>query len=167
MESDAAVTLRTLRAADAEAFMTWAGDPETTRSLFWDHYTDIAVAREFLTRVAHAHPWFMAICVKGIPVGAVTLDQGTGRSARRAELGYVIARAHCGKGVATAAVRLTLARGFGDLGVNRIEAFVDPDNIASVRVLEKAGLVREAHLRGYVVHRGAIRDRYVYAKTQE
>lgn len=165
-ESSASVSLRPLRAADAEAFMTWAGDPETTRSLFWDHYTDLESARAFLTRVAEAHPWFMAVCLDGIPVGAVTLDRGEGRAARRAELGYVIARAHCGKGVATAAVRLALARGFDDLGLERIEAFVDPENAGSVRVLEKAGLVREAHLRRYLVHRGRTRDRFVYAKIR-
>jgi RimJ/RimL family protein N-acetyltransferase len=99
------VTLRPLRSADAEAFMTWAGDPETTRSLFWDHYADLETARAFLKRVVEPHPWFMAVCVDGAPVG-------------------------------------------------------------SVRVLEKAGMQREAHLRRYVMHRGLIRDRYVYATIQ-
>lgn len=163
---DDSVTLRPLRGTDVEAFMTWAGDPVTTHPLFWDHYTDLAAARAFLIRVAEAHPWFMAVCVAGTPVGAITLDRGEDRAARRAELGYVIARPQTGKGVATAAVRLALARGFQDLDINRIEAFVDPDNVGSVRVLEKAGLIREAHLRDYVLHRREIKDRYVYAKIQ-
>ena len=161
------VTLRPLKSEDLEDFMTWAGDPETTRSLFWDHYADPESARRFLVSVAEKHEWFMAICVGGVPVGAVTLDRGTGRARLRAELGYVVARPHWGRGVATEAVRLALARGFGELGVSRIEACVDPENIGSIRVLEKAGLAREALLRGYVVHRGKVRDRYVYARIKE
>ena len=69
--------------------MAWGGDPETVRSLFWDHYTDVEIARDFLKRIAEPHPWFMAVCVNGRPVGAMTLDRGTGRAEKRAELGLV------------------------------------------------------------------------------
>lgn len=157
------ITLRPLVSSDAEAFMTWGGDPEVTRSLFWDHYSSVDEARTFLANRAEKHPWFMAICLEGYPVGAITLDRGSHGSAQRAELGYVLARAHWGKGIATEASRQALARGFKELGVIRIEATVDPENLGSVRVLEKAGMIREATLKSYVTHRGRVRDRYMYA----
>lgn len=159
------VSLRPLRATDLDAFLTWAGDPEVTKSLRWDHYTDRRVAEKFLIEIAEKHPWFMAICVEGIPVGAITLDKGSGEDACRAELGYVLARAHWGKGIATEAVRLAIERGFSDLSIQRIEAFVDPDNMGSIRVLEKAGLTCEGLLQNYSLHRGRLRDRYLYALT--
>lgn len=158
------ITLRPLRATDVDTFMTWAGDPLVTQSLFWDHYTDRNVARHFLETVAQPHPWFMAICRHGTPVGAITLDRGTGKAAHRAELGYVVARAHWGHGYATQAVRIALACGFSDLSVTRIEALVDPDNRGSQRVLERADMSCEGVLHAYVTHRGHIRDRLLYAQ---
>ena len=77
----------------------------------------------------------------------------------------MLARSHWGKGIATQAMRLALSRGFTDLGVRRIEALVDPENHASIRVLEKAGMSREAVLGNYIIHRGRVRDRLLFAKT--
>lgn len=159
------VSLRPLKSTDVDAFLTWAGDPEVTWNLFWDHYTDVEVARSFLRDVAEKHPWFMGICLGGIPVGAITLDHGKYRASVRAELGYVISKALWGKGIATAAVKIALEQGFKDLGVQRIEALVDPENTGSIKVLEKSGFEKEGVLTKYVVHRGKIRDRSIYAIT--
>jgi RimJ/RimL family protein N-acetyltransferase len=158
-------TLRPLTRDDSQAFMSWGGDPVVTQPLFWDAYQEEAQAAEFLKQVAEKHPWFMAICIENQPVGAITLDRGAGRGSCRAELGYVVARAQWGNGIATAAVKQALERGFKDLDIKRIEATVDPENGASIKVLQRAGFVREGLLENYVIHRGAIRDRYVYAKT--
>ena len=75
----------------------------------------------------------------------------------------MISRKYWGSGFATQAVRLAVGKGFEDLGVERIEAFVDPTNIASQRVLEKNGFVKEGLLRNWVVQKGAVKDRLVYA----
>lgn len=156
------IKLRPFTLADAEAMVAWKGDPEVTQTLFWDHEPNLEATVEFIQTVVLSHPWFMAICLDDKPVGAITLDQGTGRAIKRAELGYVLAKAYWGQGIATEAVKLAIEDGFKKLPIERIEAFVDPDNIGSVRVLEKAGLAKEAHLKKYVVHRGRLRDRFIY-----
>jgi RimJ/RimL family protein N-acetyltransferase len=95
-------------------------------------------------------------------VGAVSVTPTADRC--RAELGVVLARAHWGKGVATAALKRTVAAVFGDLeGVERVEALVDVDNAASRRALEKAGFQREAVLRSYCVVKGRLRDMVIYS----
>jgi RimJ/RimL family protein N-acetyltransferase len=82
----------------------------------------------------------------------------------RAELGYVLARAHWGRGVATAAVKRTLATVFGEVqGLERVEALVDVANPASQRVLEKAGFTREAVLRKYAAVKGVVRDTVMFS----
>ncbi len=160
------ITLRPLRSTDVDAFLTWGSDPEVTQSLFWDPHTDREAAREFLKKVAEPHPWFMAICLDGEPVGAITLDKGSGRAGNRAELGYVLAKKHWGKGIVTQATRMALLRGFEDLGVERIEAWVDPENKGSIKVLESSDMKCEGLLKKYVVHRGQTKDRLIYAKTK-
>jgi [ribosomal protein S5]-alanine N-acetyltransferase len=159
------ITLRPLVSSDAEAFMAWGGDPEVTQSLFWDHYKDVDSARKFIQDVAEKHPWFMAICLDGVPVGAITLEKGKNRASMRAELGYVIAKSYWNKGITSKAIKLAIQRGFRDLDIQRIEAYADPENKGSVRVLEKNGFSFEGTLKKYVIHRGKIRDRVLYALT--
>lgn len=161
------ISLRPLLASDCEAAFKWTGDSQVTRSLFWDAHESVQATEEFLKSVAEPHPWFMAICLNDYPVGAITLDKGKGRSDCRAELGYVLAKDNWGQGIATEAIRQCLTRGFEDINVSRIEAFVDPENIGSFKALEKAGLKKEATLANYVVHRGQVRDRFVYAALKE
>lgn len=65
------------------------------------------------------------------------------------EVGYRLARDYWGKGFATEAARASLRHGFQDLALDRIVAVVQPENIASQRVLEKLGLKYEKDARYY------------------
>jgi RimJ/RimL family protein N-acetyltransferase len=166
-----AVTLRPFELADVDAMMAWASDPVATAFMTWDAYTSRDALLAFMRDAVLPHPWFRAICLAGGggdgeepsgPVGAVSVTPTADRC--RAELGVVLARAHWGKGVATAALKRTVAAVFGDLeGVERVEALVDVDNAASRRALEKAGFQREAVLRSYCVVKGRLRDMVIYS----
>jgi RimJ/RimL family protein N-acetyltransferase len=57
------------------------------------------------------------------------------------DLGYRLMRAHWGQGYATEASRACVEWGFLELGLERIIALVLPENMASIRVLEKLGFV--------------------------
>jgi RimJ/RimL family protein N-acetyltransferase len=52
-----------------------------------------------------------------------------------------------GRGLATEAARAILTFGFEAMELHRVEAMVDPENLASLRVLEKLGFVREGRTR--------------------
>jgi RimJ/RimL family protein N-acetyltransferase len=67
--------------------------------------------------------------------------------ARTAELGYVVAAAARGRGVATEALRLLTEWAFAELGLLRAELLISIDNPASKRVAERCGFVREGVLR--------------------
>lgn len=161
------ITLRKLNRIDIKYFYVWASDPEVTESLTWNAYTSLEDAEKFLKEVAENHPWCKAICLDGVPIGSITLTPGKGSSACKAELGYVIARAFWGKGITTIAVKKAIESGFNDLGIRRVEALVDPENIASQKVLTKAGLKYEGLLKNYVLFKGCVRDRHMYALTNE
>ncbi len=77
-----------------------------------------------------------------------------------AGIGYwMLARAR-GRGFATAAVGMFTRWGIAEGGLRRIEGLVEPDNIASIRVLERCGFQREGLLRDFLAP-GA--DAYVYS----
>jgi ribosomal-protein-alanine N-acetyltransferase len=71
------------------------------------------------------------------------------------EVGYLLDRGYWGRGLATEAAQISVRFGFEDLGIATIVGIVHPDNIASQRVLEKAGLayVEQAHYFGMDVYR--------------
>ena len=157
------ISLRPLTSDDLEYFYLWASDPEVAKSMTWEAYTSRVDAEKFLKEIAENHPWFKAICLDGIPIGSITLTQEKGCSSCHAELGYVLAKAYWGKNITTAAVKLAISNGFNDLKINRIEAFVDPDNIASQKVLIKSGMHCEGLLKNHTIFKGKLRDSYLYS----
>ena len=88
------------------------------------------------------------------------------------ELGYIINEDYRGRGYALEALRAVVARAFQE-GVHRVYAECDPRNERSWRLLERAGLKREAHFRQNIFFRRDAegnpvwKDTYVYAMLRE
>ena len=82
---------------------------------------------------------------------------------QQGEVGYVFNPAYHGRGLATEAVGALLRLGFDGLGLHRIAGRLDARNIASARVLERAGLRREAHLVENEFVKGEWTDEVIYA----
>jgi RimJ/RimL family protein N-acetyltransferase len=81
---------------------------------------------------------------------------------RIAELGYWVAAAARGRGVAARAVRLASRFAIEALGLARVQILIQPDNTPSQRVAEAAGFTREGLLRSYKEQKGRRLDLYVY-----
>lgn len=162
-QEDKATTLKTFTSVDIDDFMEWARDDEVTKYMMWDSYTSRSDAEDFFKNVVETHPWFKAICLGKKVIGSITLDKSKGAHSCKAELGYVLSRKYWSNGFATQAINLAIQKGFEDLGVERIEAFVDSANIASQRVLEKNGFVKEGLLKKSIIQKGIVKDRLVYA----
>ncbi|MPY34231.1 GNAT family N-acetyltransferase [Streptomyces adustus] len=81
---------------------------------------------------------------------------------RSASLGYCFDDAAWGHGYATEAARAVLRWAFDTLDLNRVQAETDTRNLASARVLEKLGFVREGTLREDCVVHGEVSDSWVY-----
>lgn len=78
-------------------------------------------------------------------------------------LGYWIAPPARGRGVASAAVRLAVPWALEALGLRRLEAWVEPDNLPSQRVLCRAGFQQEGRLRNFLTVDGRPSDALVYS----
>ena len=82
---------------------------------------------------------------------------------RRGEIGYLLDLRYWGRGYATEAARAVLDFGFRELDLHRVYATCRPANVASIRVMEKLGMRREAHFRQHRWMKGAWQDSYLYA----
>ena len=167
--SDGVVLLRPWREADVPAKVTAFSDPVMQRfSWRTAPYTE-ADARHSLAgqeearvrgeelNFALAGPDNHDVVLGGGSLQEVRLDQG------RASVGYWLAPAARGRGVAAHSVRLLARWAFAELGLARLELTCGPDNEASQRVAERCGFTREGLLRSHVPFKGARRDSVIYS----
>lgn len=81
----------------------------------------------------------------------------------KAEIGYELTPDYWGKGFMTEAIQRVTEFGFRDFGLNRIEAFVEPGNVNSRKVLEKAGFSEEGILKEHFYWRNRFVDTAIFA----
>jgi ribosomal-protein-alanine N-acetyltransferase len=81
----------------------------------------------------------------------------------RAEIGYMLHPNFVGKGIAHEALKAAIDYGFNVINLHSIEAIIRTDNKASVKLIEKAGFIKEAHFKDYTFHNGQFHDEFVYS----
>lgn len=159
--------LRPYRADDTDAVYAYERLPETARYLSHEPMSR-AEAKALVTRrigsstlggVGEVVNMIIELAQTGDLVGDCVLFWC---SEGQAEVGYVLHPAHHGHGYATEAVGTLFRLGFEDMGLHRIAARCDARNTASARVLERAGLRREAHLVENEFIKGEWSDELIY-----
>jgi ribosomal-protein-alanine N-acetyltransferase len=100
-------------------------------------------------------------------VGRVSLDNVVRGAWQNATLGYFVGQEHNGRGIATHAVVDAVRFAFRDIGLHRVQAGVMPRNVASIRVVEKAGFRYEGLSPRYLQINGVWEDHNMYAITVE
>jgi len=94
----------------------------------------------------------------------VRLDTPEGKTV---DLGFFIVPEFWGSGIATEAAREVMRFAFESLDVVKVEAGCIKDNKASLRVMQKTGMIKEADYRKRVWHDGLLRDRVEYGLLRE
>lgn len=159
------VVLRPLATSDAEALFAAHSDPETHHYWSGPAHKDIAETRANIADT---------LAMKGAHVWAITEDGGEalGRIAvfvlreGVGEIGIILRREATGRGFASKAIRLVEDYAFGELGLHRLAADIDPDNNASLSLFLRAGFQREGLLRGnWKTHLG-VRDSVMMGKLR-
>lgn len=160
--------LRPLRPEDAEAVFAYASDPEVSRYMTWDQHRSLAESHAFIRTAIDRYSggrggdWGIVVRDEGRLIGTAGFFDWDLRHAR-AEVGYVIARTHWNRGLTTEALKALLGFGFGPMALNRVQAMCVKENVASGRVMEKAGMHYEGTLRQYMSIKGAWVDMRVYS----
>lgn len=104
-----------------------------------------------------------AIEVNNAAVGGIGLHPQPGIMKKNAELGYWLGEAYWGKGIITKAVTQMIHFGFSTFDITRIYARPFGTNLASQRVLEKAGFLLEARIEQNIFKNGEFQDELIYA----
>ncbi len=104
-----------------------------------------------------------AIEVNGIACGSIGVFPQTDVHRKNAEMGYWLAEEYWGRGIMTEAVKRTIEYGFSAFDINRIFARPYASNLASQRVLEKAGMKLEARFEKSLFKNGQFVDELIFS----
>ena len=164
--------LRPPESRDARAiFEAFASDPEVTRFLRWHPHRTLADSQRAMAsrldrlETGEELSWLLSLRSDGTVLGVFSAWPGDGE----VEIGFALGRKSWGQGLMTEAVRSVVAWAFELVQARRVWATCDAENLASARVLEKAGLHWEGLLEAHAIHPNISpdpRDCLLYAKTR-
>lgn len=160
--------LRALTPDDAAAIFAYASDPEVARYVVWEAHRSVKDAEAFLDLTmgryasGEASDWGMVYKGDGRLIGTSGFVAREPEHAR-AEVGCVLHRGYWGMGLAAEALGAMISFGFERMGLNRIEGRCIAENMASARIMEKAGMVYEGTMRQREFMKGEYRDMKLYA----
>ena len=158
--------LRPFKDTDLASLVKYANNYNIAKYLtnqFPHPYTD-EDGRKFISNVANNDPInVFAIEVNGEAAGAIGIFPQTDIHEKTAEMGYWLAEPFWGNGIITRAIGEMVEYGFETFDVTRIVARPFSANLASQRVLEKAGFVCEAQLKNAVYKNGKYMDELIFA----
>ena len=164
----ARLTLRRLGLEDAPAVFRYRSLAEVRRFQAWEP-TSLADVESMLQgnpEDADVPGTWLQLALERREDGELVGDCGLHFPAReraQAEVGITVAPAHQGRGYAVEALCAALGYLFDALGKHRVYASSDPDNLASIRLLERAGMRQEGHLVESLWFKGRWADDLLFA----
>lgn len=137
------LAIRRFRGEDAPLLAAYRGDPEVARYQGWSPPSE-AEARAFVEEMRAGEPgvrgqWFQ-FALGLLPDEGLIGDVGLklrGEEPATADIGYTLAAAHQGRGLASEAVRAVIAMCFERFGVERVVATIDARNAASLALARR------------------------------
>ncbi|MEO5610693.1 MAG: GNAT family protein [Ornithinibacter sp.] len=143
--------VREAREADLESLLTLRNDPSGNRFMLRTRVDPEDFRREWLAVPGSDTDYSCVAEVQGrvVAMGFLEVVDGMGQPGMpertQGSIGYLVDPLFAGRGVGTDLTRGLLTASFDHLGLRRVTAGCNADNVASARVLEKAGLRREQH----------------------
>lgn len=161
--------LREFDASDEASIHEYASDPEVVRYAPWGPNTPEETRRVLNERLEEQQRWPRADVTLAIVLKTEHNVIGSLRlgilddTNRTGDFGYVLNPRYWNRGYTTEACAALVRCAFERLNLHRLVATCDTRNVASMRVMERLGMRREAHFVRDVFQRTEWRDSYLYA----
>ncbi len=157
--------LRQWQTGDEKSLAENANNHKIWRNLkdVFPHPYTLTDAYEWV-KIASNTPTNFAIEVKGKAVGGIGILLKDDIYKKNVEIGYWLGEAYWGQGIISGAITEIVDYTFRDFDVFRIYAGVFEYNVASMRVLEKAGFHQEAILKQSLLKKGELFNEHIFVK---
>ena len=156
------VNVRPLESADLDWFTEWNNDRAYTGSYEPTEVTGREAIEKWFNQ-ENRNSWWVIENKDGSPVGQVI----TGPDATHQFIGYIMHPDFRGKGYCTEAVEIMVDYLFLSKNIVRVQAETNPENVPSIRILEKAGFTFEGVRRKVFFSQGKYNDGALYSVLRE
>ncbi len=157
------LVLRQIKLEDAAALHVILSDRQTMKWWSRPPTNSVEETRDYVKWNASVDPQRSCWAITGTKDGpALGWVVTIGRRQRVKEIGYILCRDHWGSGLMNEAVSAVVAYEFDTQNVRRLFADTDPENAASIKLLQSLGFKQEGHLRAeWETHMG-VRDSLIF-----
>jgi len=146
------------------------GKDEINEYVSDDNVTSIGEAKELYEKyiAPRPHLFRLRLVVKetGRLIGTLGF-YGIDRMNKRAIVGADLMKKHWSRGPMSESLQGLINYGFEEMGLNRIEASSDPQNLRSLRLMERCGFKKEGVLRQRFYYKGAFHDDAIYSLLKQ
>jgi ribosomal-protein-alanine N-acetyltransferase len=160
------VNLRIMEKEDLPLIAEWFNKPEVFGEYNPLHQVSRTEAEKMFEN-PHEEKSFIIEKKDGSKIGFIGHFYVLHVAGKQLEIGYSLVPSERGKGYGTEATQVMVDYLFLSKDSMRIQAQTDPRNVASHRLLEKVGFMKEGTLRKSFFMRGEWRDSYIYSILRE
>lgn len=159
--TDRLILRRFIESDAQDMFNNWANDDDVTRYLTWPTHKDVNVSKSVLTEWMNSYKniefyqWAITIKYNDEVIGSIGVVNLSNYH-EHCEIGYCIGKSFWGQGIMTEALRGIISYLFDEVGFKRVEAIHHSQNIASGKVMKKAGMQYEGIKRKFHKNRDNI-----------
>lgn len=165
--------LRRFELADVDSMFTnWISDPDVQKSYGEPPCKTIDNVRKTLDKWIYSYDsnefYRWAVFLKGtnINIGQIAFYVVDSKN-QKADAEYCISKFYWGNGYASEALEAVIKYAFEQIQFNRVQAFYRSENIASGKVMQKAGMKYEGTFKQYLFHDNSFHDCIMYAIIRE
>jgi ribosomal-protein-alanine N-acetyltransferase len=161
------VTVRRVTEADADALIHGNVASRAMHAPWVEPFTDAEGFARWFDETRNGRRVALIAEAGGAVAGVVTLNEVVAGIFCSASLGYYAMAGMAGRGLMTRAVELTVAHGFDEIGLHRVESNIQPDNHRSRALVKRLGFRLEGFSPRYLFIAGAWRDHERWAKLAD
>lgn len=159
--------LRKVAMTDVKDIYAFTSNPEGKEFLSWEPHDSLERTKGFVSYLLETYEddkpsqWVIELKETNVVIG-ITGYVDYSEQHKRGEIAYIMSPDYAGKGYMTEANKAVVDYGLDNMGLNRVQAKAEVDNIGSQKVLEKIGMAKEGVLKRYIYQKGRFRDYVIY-----
>lgn len=135
-------------------YRNWAKNPEVSKHLTWSAHDNVGTTEKILKLWLESYDrpeiynWAIVLKQTNQPIGSISIV-AIYEESLKCEVGYCLGEKFWGEGIMTEALKAVIRFLFCKVGFNRVQAYHHVDNPASGKVMVKAGMCYEGHMREF------------------
>ncbi len=131
------------------------------------HHSNLLCEYNAFLKLSYLRYWIFLQETQDIPTGTICFSNIEHGAFQKCMIGYKLGKEYCHFGYMQEALALLIPLVMKEIKLHRLEAYVQPDNLSSIRLLTRLGFVKEGYLQKYAEIQGTWTDHLLFSYLDE